>query len=398
MTTKPSFILLFLMISFGSVTAVLFTPALPEIQGYFHISEGQAQLSVTLFLVGYALGQLLYGPLANRFGRKIALYCGITLEIVASLFCAIAKPTDAFWLLVLARFIMALGASVGLKMSFTLVADTYSAEASKKVIAHLMTAFAITPAIGVAIGGFLTQQLNWAATFYFTSLYGVLLLFLVTKMTETAKVIDYQALKFSVIFNKYRATLECGELPLAALLMGCGTSFVYVFASLSPFIAMQTMGLDPTQYGLWNLLPTVGIIAGSQLSAYFSHKLSAIKAIFLRITFILIGIIIMIGAFLNGIIQPISLFMPLVVIYIGLGFVYSNASSIATANISDKSNASAMMSFINMGVTTFSVLILGCIHSAAHFVLPIFYGILLIFSLVFVWRLMVKLKQKNYTQ
>ena len=395
MATKPSFILLFLLISFGSVTAVLFTPALPEIQSYFHISEGQAQLTVTLFLVGYALGQLLYGPLANRFGRKIALYCGITLEIVASLFCAIAKPTDAFWLLVLARFIMALGASVGLKMSFTLVADTYSAEASKKVIAHLMTAFAITPAVGVAIGGFLTQQLNWSATFYFTAIYGALLLLLVARMRETANVIDPHALKFSVIFNKYHATLRCMELPLAALLMGCGTSFVYVFASFSPFIAMQTMGLNPTQYGLWNLLPTVGIITGSQLSAHCSNKLSSIKAIFLGITFMLIGIFIMGVAFLNGIIQPVSLFMPLVVIYIGLGFVYANASSIATDNIFDKSNASAMMSFINMSVATISVLFVGLMQNISHVTLTITLSILLIISLVLSLLLMVYLKYKK---
>src|SRR5580700_3998703 len=79
------FFTLLLMISFASVNAVLFTPALPAIAHFFMLSNDQAQLTVSWFLVGYALGQLIYGPLANRFGRKPALYAGISLQIVSSL-------------------------------------------------------------------------------------------------------------------------------------------------------------------------------------------------------------------------------------------------------------------------------------------------------------------------
>ena len=145
-------------------------------------------LTITLFLVGYAVGQLLYGPLGNRFGRKMALYLGIGLEIISCFFCAAASPLHAFWLLLLARLLMALGASVGLQMTFTLVADTYTQHEARKRIAHLMIAFAITPALGVAIGGFLTDDFSWTANFYFMAFYGAFLLILAAKMPETAKV------------------------------------------------------------------------------------------------------------------------------------------------------------------------------------------------------------------
>ena len=87
-STEPQFLILLLIASFASVGAVLFTPALPSIRDFFHVSVGESQLTITSYLVGYALGQLPYGPLANRYGRKPALYMGISLSIVGSLLCA----------------------------------------------------------------------------------------------------------------------------------------------------------------------------------------------------------------------------------------------------------------------------------------------------------------------
>ena len=386
-TKKPSFLLLFLLISFGSITAVAFTPALPEISLFFNVSAKAAGLTITLFLVGYALGQLLYGPLANRFGRKVALYIGIALEIIGSLLCVAAAPLHAFWLLVLARLLMALGASVGLKMSFTLVADSYTQEESRKIISHLMIAFAITPALGVAMGGFLVEHFAWMSTFYFMAAYGLVVLALTMRMPETAKSLDQDALKPVKIWAKYSATLARVELPIAALLMGCATSFVYVFASLAPFIAMQTLGLNPAQYGMWNLLPVIGVIVGSQLSAHLSQTLSPMKAIAFGIGVMLVGVLIMVAAFMSGALIALFLFLPLLIIYVGLGFIYASASGIATAKIEDKSNASAMMSFINMGLTTLIVLALGFVHMSAVILLPLVYCVLVAGAAVFAFIL-----------
>ena len=149
---------------------------------------------------------------------------------------------------------------------------------------------------------------------------------------------------------------------------------------------MQTIGLNPAQYGMWNLLPVLGVIAGSQLSAYLSQSISPMKAIAIGIGVMLIGVLVMVAAFLSGIITVLFLFLPLLVIYIGLGFIYASASGIATAKIEDKSNASAMMSFINMGLTTLIVLALGFVHMRAVILLPLVYCILVggagIFALI----------------
>ncbi len=380
---KPSFLLLFLLISFGSVAAVLFTPALPQISQFFEVTENKVQLTITLFLVGYAVGQLIYGPLANGYGRKIALIFGIALEIIASIFCLLAAKLHLFWLLVAARLLMALGASVGLKMTFTLVADCYEPTEGNKLISHLMMAFAITPGLGVALGGWLTQHYDWPSCFLALAVYGIFLLLLALPMRETALNLDKEALKPRSIINKYKKAFMNIPLLCGGILMGSGTAFVYVFASLAPFIAMNLMHLQPATYGSWNLLPPVGIILGSQLAARASKLLSPLKAIYLGLTIAIIGIAIMFIAFLYGQALAKFLFFPLVIIYVGISFIFGNASSVAMQSTEDKSTASAVMNFINMGIATICVLLLGFVSSTNLLLLPsafVLLGALGIFS------------------
>ena len=149
-----SFFTLLLLISFASVNAVLFTPALPNVAAFFSISNEAAQQTITWFLIGYALGQLIYGPLANRFGRKPALYLGIGLQIMSSLVCVAAGFLHLYSVLLLGRFLLALGSGVGLKMTFTLVNECYVPKIASQKIAYLMLAFAITPGLGIALGNF----------------------------------------------------------------------------------------------------------------------------------------------------------------------------------------------------------------------------------------------------
>ncbi|CAN5346570.1 MFS transporter [soil metagenome] len=380
---NPAFLSLFLLISFGSVSAVLFTPALPEISMYFGVTHHAAEITVTLFLIGYAVGQLLYGPLANAYGRKPALYIGIILEIVSALVCVLSGYLHAFWLLVVARLFMALGASVGLKMSFTLVADCYNAAASTRIISHLMMAFAITPALGIALGGFLTQHFGWQSCFYFLALYGIFLLYLTYRMQETATIMDRNALKLSNILDKYTRKLKNRQLLLSAAIMGSGTSIVYVFAAFAPFLTIQWMHMSPSEYGLWNLLPPIGTITGAQLSAFLVKKLRPINAILFGLVIMFAGTLLMLMAFALHALLAIWLFLPLAIIYFGMAFVYANASTLAMQSVQDKSSASAMMNFINMSIATLSVLLIGFISHQSSLLLPLFYGmlILLAFSL-----------------
>lgn len=381
----PTFLLLFLLISFGSVSAVLFTPGLPQITRYFHIGNHTASLTVTWFLVGYAVGQLLYGPLANGYGRKVTLYIGIILEMLGSLLCALSGNFHSFTLLVVARLIMALGSSVGLKMSFTLVSDCYQADTSSRIISHLMMAFAITPSIGVAIGGFLAEHLGWQSCFYAMIIYGIFILYLTYGMQETAKELNKNALRFKQIYHNYTSTSKNRIFLYGAILMGCTTSYIYLFASVAPFIASHNIKLTPSSYGLWNLIPPLGVVCGSQLSVFCSQRLKPSSAIKLGSIAVALGTLTMLTAFALKAFDAIWLFLPITIIYVGTSFIFANSSALAITTSNDKSSASAVMNFINVGLTTLSVLIVGKIHTTSALLLPISYTVLVtaILSLTF---------------
>ncbi|MBA3660928.1 MAG: MFS transporter [Gammaproteobacteria bacterium] len=385
MQKNISFFTLLLLISFASVNAVLFTPALPNIALFFNIGEDTAQHTMTWFLVGYALGQLVYGPLANRFGRKPALYAGVSLQIVSSLLCVLAGVIHEYELLVVARFMLALGSGVGLKMTFTLVNESYEPKIASQKTAYLLLAFAITPGLGVAIGGILNAFYGWTSCFYAGAVYGLVLLFFVARLPETQKTLDLNALKLKHLVHDYSSQFRNKQLMTGGLLMGFSTSFVYVFAAIAPFVAINTFGLNSAEYGVANILPSMGLVLGSIVSARLSKKYALQSIIKAGIWIACLGTILMFVTM--ALHSPIlfSLFLPMIIIYFGLCFILANASTLAMSHVSDKAHGSAVMNFINMGLATVIVLSLGFFTIKA-LLLPCIYVILCV-SMMSIFKL-----------
>jgi len=372
---KLPFFTLLLLISFASVNAVLFTPALPDIALYFGVSESTAQQTITWFLIGYAVGQLLYGPIANRYGRKRALYVGISLQIVSSLLCVLAGVIHEYGLLIAGRLLLALGSGVGLKMTFTLVNECYMPKIASQKISYLMLAFAITPGLGVALGGVLNTYYGWMSCFYAGAVYGVILLAFVFRLPETLRVADLDAFKWKHLLHGYVNQFKNRHLVLGGLLMGSSTCFIYVFAALAPFIAMNLFGMSSAQYGLANIIPPIGLIMGSLVGARVSRQYSLKSIIQVGVGITSVGVLMILAAMLMQLPILYSLFLPMVIVYFGLCFILANASSIAMAHVEDKAHGSAVMNFINMGLATLVVLSLGLFPTYA-IVLPLIYLVL----------------------
>ncbi len=353
---EPSLFILMLLVSFASTFAVLYTPALPQMAAQLNLTSAQAQLTMTVFLIGYALGMLPYGPLSNRFGRKPPLLVGILLALISSLLMIVASRWQLFGLACLSRFLMALGSSAGIKMAFTMVGDVYPQEKATKKISLLILAFAIAPGVGIALGGLLTERFGWESCFYFLTAYSVLLFLLSLSLPETCAARDLEPLNVNKIKTGYLRALKNPILVTTALMMGCGTSVVYLFASEAPFIGMDRLGLTPDTYGVLNFIPPMGMIIGSLCSRSLAGKKSTTSTLSLGSWIALFGSAVMLLLFLTNWITVWTLFLPMPFIYIGLSFIYSNASALAMSHAKDKSNASAIMNFINLGVSVVAVL------------------------------------------
>ncbi|HAT6335450.1 TPA: MFS transporter [Legionella pneumophila] len=375
--TKLSFMTLLLLISFASVNAVLFTPALPSITAFFRITEHAAQQTITSFLVGYAIGQLVYGPTANRYGRKKTLYIGIGLQIISSLLCVLAGMISMYPLLVLGRFLLALGSGVGLKMTFTLVNECYEPQLAAQKTSYLMLAFAIAPGLSVALGGILNSHYGWESCFYAGTVYGAILLVMVRQLPETQKSLQLEAFQMKHLLQGYVSQFKNKPLISGGALMGGASCFVYIFAAMAPFIAINLLGMSTTEYGAANILPSLGLTLGSIWSAQFAKKYSQRAGIQLGILISGFAALAMMMATLTHHSALIKLFFPMIFIYLGLSFIFANASTFAMSHTSDKAHGSAVMNFINMGLVT--VVILGLsLLPMSQYLLPAIYIILCI--------------------
>lgn len=379
--SKPSFITLLLLISFASVNAVLFTPALPNITRFFGVTEHAAQQTITSFLIGYALGQLIYGPIANRYGRKKALYAGISLQIISNFLCVFAGVISMYSLLVLGRFLLALGSGVGLKMTFTLINEYYEPKLATQKTSYLMLAFAITPGLSIALGGVLNAHYGWESCFYAGIVYGLIMLALVIWLPETQKNLQLDAFQMKHLIHGYVSQFKNRQLLSGGALMGGASCFVYIFAAIAPFIAMNLLGMNTTQYGTANILPSLGLMLGSILSAQFAKKYSQCAGIKLGISIAGFSALSMMIAVLTHHSALIKLFIPMMFVYFGLSFIFANASTLAMNHTSDKAHGSAVMNFINMGLVTVVVLVLSLLPMS-EYSLPAIYLIICILMIV----------------
>lgn len=371
-TDKFIFVTSLLLISFASVNAVLFTPALPAIAHYFSISSSTAQLTMTWFLIAYAMGQLVYGPLANRFGRKPALYVGVILQIFSSLLCVAAGYHHLFSLLILGRILLALGSGVGLKMTFTLTNEYYEPKIASQKLAYLTLAFAITPGLSVALGGFLVAHFGWISCFYAGAVYGIFVLLLSLNLPETLKTPDKNAFQIKHLLINYIHQFKNIRLLGGGLLMGCSSGSIYVFAALAPFIAINLLHMKAIEYGAANILPSVGLAIGSLTSAYLAKKHSPFWIIKTGIAVTALGIIALLVTISTQLPPLPALFIPMMSIYFGTALIIANASAMAMSYTQDKSHGSAVMNFTNMALATILVLSLGMFNVTA-LLLPAIY-------------------------
>ena len=369
-TKKPHIISLMLLSAFASMGAILMTPALPEIGHYFNVSSGTAKFTVTGFLLGYALGQLFYGPIANRWGRKPAFYIGIVIATIGSVFSILSSSADSFGLLIVGRFLEALGSSAGLVVCFTMINDFYYKDQARVVTSLLMMAFAIVPGMATLIGGFVVQYADWQGCFYFLLIYGLLLTIPVWRLPETVSQIDHHALHYQHVSKNYWSVLRHKKLIGYGLLYGFTSACVYLFGAEGPFIGINVLHTSPALYGVLGLLPFVGTLLGSIVAVRLAK---ADPKLVLRLGFscLLLGALVMLICFVFKAVSMITLLLPAGIMFLGVPMMVSTASASGMQEVEDKGNGSAVLNFVGMSMPVLMTFMLGTLHVSAAWILPL---------------------------
>ena len=384
----PNIISIIVLSAFASMGAALIMPALPAIAQYFNIPTGRSQLTVTSFLFGYALGQLIYGPLANRLGRKPAFYIGITVATLGSIFSILSEPADSFALMILGRSLEALGSSVGLVVCFTIINDFYFPEQSRRMIGFMSLAFAIVPGLAITAGGLITEFAGWQMCFYFLLAYGLVLIIPAITLPETIIEYDKKALNGRYMFSSYITMFKNRKLMAYSMVYGISTACVYIFCAEGPLIGIGHLGYAPALYGLLGLIPYAGAVGGSAITINFSTTFSGKQMLKMGILAETTASLIMFICFLFGSVNITTLIAPMIIFMVGHALLVSNASTLAIGESTDKANASAVVNFTAIATGVIGTFILSMLHSHDLLVLPTLFLIaMLIMCLIYFFEM-----------
>ena len=168
-TPRPSFAILVAISAIGPLALNLMIPSMPGLEKTFGVPYGTVQLTLTLYLIGMAVCQFIYGPASDKFGRRPLLLAGLSLFFIASVLAAIAPTIE---MLIAARLIQAIGGSAGIVLARAMVRDVFTREKSASVISYITMAFVVAPMIAPVLGGFLEQYSNWRTGFWLLAAVG----------------------------------------------------------------------------------------------------------------------------------------------------------------------------------------------------------------------------------
>lgn len=254
-------LLLGALVAFGPLAIDLYLPALPAIASSLMASAEAVQLSITVFLAGFSLGMLFYGPISDRYGRRTVMLSGIALFAAASLACMLATAVEQ---LIVARFVQALGGGAASVLARAVVRDVYAPTEAIRKLSLMAMVTAIAPLLAPLLGSLLLVQFGWRGTFAAVVLWGVLSLVVVWfQLPETLPPERRGQLPLGRAFAIYGSFL-IDPVALGLLLAG-GMSFAAMFAYItaSPFYFIELHGFSPFAYSVLFASNAVGIFAAN---------------------------------------------------------------------------------------------------------------------------------------
>lgn len=257
-------VLLTTLVALGPLSTDMYLPALPTLAKVYATDAARVQLTLSVFLAGFACGQLFYGPLSDRFGRRPILLGGLFLYFIASIVCVLAGSVET---LIVARFVQALGACAGPVLGRAIVRDVWGANESARIIAYIGGAMAIAPLVGPTLGGFLTVIFGWQANFAALALFSGIQCIAVARMLVESNVHrDPYATTLRVMAGNFGTLLADRRYVGYLLTFSFSYSALFAFISGSSFVLTERFGLAPQIYGMSFGIVVAGYLLGSVIS------------------------------------------------------------------------------------------------------------------------------------
>lgn len=353
-----------LVVVLGSLTALgpfsidMYLPGFTGIAEDLNTSVSNVSLTLSSYFIGISAGQLLYGPLLDKFGRKKPLYIGLLVYILASLACYFVTSIDYFIGL---RFIQAVGSCAASVAAMTMVRDFFPIKEIPKVFAKLMLILGLSPMLAPTLGGYITADFGWHMVFLVLTFMGIAVL-LASKffLPSTYQPDTTISLKPKPIVSKFLMVLKEPQFYTYAFTGAVAFSGLFTYVASSPVVFMDIFHVDEKVYGWIFAFLSISFIGTSQLNSYLLRSYTSEQLIQFGLKLqLFISVIFAVGIYfdwlnLYGVIAMLFLFLGC------LGFCNPNTTALSLAPFEkDAGSASALMGAVQMGLGALASLAVG---------------------------------------
>ncbi len=343
----------------------MYLPGFPAIATDLNTSIEMVSYSLSSFFIGVCIGQVLCGPLLDRFGRKMPLYAGLLLYIAATIGCVFTKSVQV---LIALRFLQAIGGCVGMVAPRAIIRDLFHVDESAKIFSYMILILGVSPIIAPTAGSYIITHFGWHAIFILLTIISVLLFAAVVIWLPESKQPDSSfSLQPKSILDSFWIVLKQPQFFTYAITGAISSAGLFAYLAGSPYVFMKLFGTTEQQYGGIFALIAAGLITSSQLNNLCLKKFSSQQIVKTTLAIQTIAGLLLFAGTVAGWLNLYSTIV-LIFLYLGCqGFNFPNAAALSMAPFAKHAgSASALMGAIQMGFGALSSAVVGLFnpHSA----------------------------------
>ncbi|HVZ13649.1 MAG TPA: multidrug effflux MFS transporter [Bauldia sp.] len=342
-------IVLGLLTAVGPFAIDMYLPALPAIANDFHVSPAAAQGSILAFFLAIALGQIVYGPISDSYGRKRPLYFGLALYVVGTIACSLAPSIE--WLIA-ARFIQGIGACAGGTIPSAIVRDLHTGHEAARLMSLIMLVFSVSPMLAPLTGSLVVQFGTWREIFLIIAVLGLASLavgiFWLRETRPPGQRVPFHA---GEIARNYLALFRDRHYLGVVFIGAFGVSSFFAYLAGSSFIYIDHFGLTPTQFSFAFSINAIAFIGMAQFAGYFGKRFGLPLVINVALAFYLLVTLILLVLILLGVDNVFVFIGFLFVAFGSMGLVIPSTAPLALQEYGETAGtASALMGTLQLVV------------------------------------------------
>ena len=378
--------------AFGPFSVDMYLPSFTALARDFDASEIAVQATLSTFLTGLALGQLVIGPLADRYGRRTPLLIGLVLYVAAAVACAFAPNIESLWV---ARFAQSIGACAAIVIARATVRDLYSGADGAHFLSMLMLILGMAPIVGPPLGALILDQVGWRGIFWFHTALGVAAFAaVVLVLPETLPAKSRRHGGIISVLAGYLTLLKDRRYLAPTVAADCVFAGLFAFLAAGPFVLVDVYGLTPQQFAFLFSFNAFGFVVGTQINARLVHRFGPARMLTAALVVYFAAAVVMLANVLSGFGGFVGLAAPLFVLFATIGAAPTNALALAQEHYPHMAgSATALFGAIQFGIGAAIGVLVGLLHDGTALPMAAIIAVAATASLIFNYWLAPGLKR-----